>query len=279
MSGKSSPPRRDKSEKKKNIPVDIPAKITMFAVQDELLTTRHEILKEDHESLKQDYASLEVRFKHVEEMNEIMKSHLENQLKEPEAKNQRLLKDIETEKEEKKKIVEEIKRMEDELKMKNEELLILKEEAETDHKKMEDKYNELVERFGAIVKDCSYLKSLCDDENLTNQELNNVVGQERNNVAEKVIGRGGNNVADDNDVIMVDEYRNGNNVADDNEVIMVDEYRNVNNTVTDTIVISDGSDTEYDNPPRESNITPQMHVGVKQEEQWSNGANSSQVGE
>lgn len=193
MTGKSSPARRDKSGKNKNLSVATPAKSIMFAQEEEIMSTRHEILMENHESLKQDYASLEVRFKHVQEMNEMMKPHLQNQTMELEATNLRLLKDLESEKDKYKKMVEEMKRMENELRIKNEELLTAKEKAETELKKMEDKYNELAERFGAVEKECLYLKSLYDAKNL--------------------IGQGRNNVAYDNEVIVVDEYRNVNNTV------------------------------------------------------------------
>ncbi|CAA7038431.1 unnamed protein product, partial [Microthlaspi erraticum] len=79
--------------------------------QEELFGIKYETLKEDHENLKQDYASLEERFKLVDEMNDMLKLHRQNQIKDIEPENPRLLKDLESERSEKSKMVEKIKRM------------------------------------------------------------------------------------------------------------------------------------------------------------------------
>ncbi|CAH8379845.1 unnamed protein product [Eruca vesicaria subsp. sativa] len=246
----------------------------MSAQEDLLLMTKHQILMENYESLKEDYASLEQRFKHVEQMNETMKTCLQshNQSKElVEATNPGLLRDLERERDEYKKMVEEIKSesegMINELRIGNDELLIMLEKEEEEKKMLESKYDELVKRFSEIEKECSCLKSLYDD-------------------AKRLNGQGRNNVGLEDEVIVVGENHNVNN--NNNTVAGMSVFSLVLVNLccicyvnkrkrsvlvwifllcADAIVLSDESDAENDNPTRESNI--------KQE--GSNGVNSSQV--
>ncbi|CAN6867228.1 unnamed protein product [Brassica oleracea var. botrytis] len=209
------------------------------AQEDLLLTTRHQMLMENHESLKQDYASLERRFKLVEDLNAMMKPRLRNQ---NQSKELRLLKDLERERKEKeeyKKMVEVLEATNSELMLKNEELLTALEKQEEEEKRQEEKFDELAKKCDEIEKECSLLKSIYDD------------GK-----------KGNNNVGLRDDVFVVGE---SHNVVNNN-----------NNTVADAIVLSDESDAETDKPTRESNVYTPLRGVIKQEEESSNGVNSSQ---
>ncbi|XP_010423780.1 PREDICTED: uncharacterized protein LOC104708836 [Camelina sativa] len=290
MSGKSSA-RLEKSGKNKTIsPVDTAGISNLFA-QEGILATKHEILKENHENLLNDYKILEENFKHVNEMNEVMKLHLETPIKELEAKNQRLLDELEKERSETEEYKKEMKRMEseketliNEMRVKNQELLTAKEKGEEKLKMMVDKYGALKERSSAAESQCSFLKSLfdannhtslggCNDVSFTDEvtvvdDDHNVTGKNE----EALAVDNHNNVTLTNEVIVVDD----DNVTFKTEVIVVDGH-NVNNTAADAIVISDESDAEDDNPtPRKSNIIPQWPVNIKQEPQ-SDVPNSSKA--
>ncbi|CAN6875287.1 unnamed protein product [Brassica oleracea] len=214
------------------------------AQEDLLLTTRHQMLMENHESLKQDYASLEQRFKLVEDLNAMMKPRLQNQ---NQSKELRLLKDLERERKEKeeyKKMVEVLEATNSELMLKNEELLTALEKQEEEEKRQEEKFDELAKKCDEIEKECSRLQSIYDD----GKRLNGRQGK--------------SNVGLEDDVFVVGE---SHNVVNNN-----------NNTVDDAIVLSDESDAETDKHTRESNVNTPLRGVIKQEEESSNGVNSSQ---
>ncbi|XP_010490773.1 PREDICTED: uncharacterized protein LOC104768473 [Camelina sativa] len=281
MSGKSSA-RLEKSGKKKTIsPVDTAGISNLFA-QEGILATKHEILKENHENLLNDYKILKEKFKHVNEMNEVMKLHLENPIKELEAKNQRLLEELEKERSETEEFKKEMKRMEseketliNEMRVKNQELLTAIEKGQ-ELKKMVDKYGRLKEISGAAESQCSLLKPLFDANNQISLGCNDdvaftdevtLVDDDHNNVTgknEEALVVDDHNVTFKKEVIVVDD----DNVTFKTEVIVVDGHNVNNNTAADAIVISDESDAENDNPtPRKRNIIPQCPVAVKQEPQ------------
>ncbi|CAN8257310.1 unnamed protein product [Cochlearia groenlandica] len=245
-----------------------------------VLATQYENLTEDHENLKQDYASLEKRFKDVEDLNTAMNSRLQNQnqIVEPEATKLRLLKELERERgekdeykkmfEEMKKIVAENESMIDYLRKDNKDVLRALEIGEEALENMKNVHDALAERFIEVEK--KYAIDAC-------QKVKDAVFI--NEVVEMDIDDdNGNDNVNKNGIDAIDAGQGGKHAVLTNEVVEDDgnDNYNVKKNVIDAIVISDESDGEYDNPPRESNITSQSRRDIKQE-QVSNGTYSSQA--
>ncbi|KAL1217737.1 hypothetical protein V5N11_002187 [Cardamine amara subsp. amara] len=244
----------------------------MFGQQTKL-SFEHQTLKENHETLVKDYECLEERLKLVDETYELFKLQLENRNKELEVKNASLLEDCVRERNEKgkfKKMFEEMKkRMEDErnekekfqkmfeemkksmedkrnaefdaLRKINLELKLVNKKEADELERIEKKYVELAKKFCVLEVECA---NLCYAEVVASGTLSAVmsgIGE-----TENLIGQGENEV-----------------------------NHNANNGVTGAIVISEESDAEHENPPRESNISSHQFAEIKQEEQFRNIANAS----